>query len=86
VAHTSVLNWVRQVSKRLPDAYDPHEIPQVGEFDELETFVGRKRNTIWIWTVVDHFRPGILGWTIGDHSAEAFKPFWQTAAFWQCFF
>ncbi len=86
IAHTSVINWVRQVGERLPHVYLPDVTPQVGELDELETFVGRKRNKVWIWTVVDHFRPGILGWIVGDHSAETFKPLWQTVAFWHCFF
>ena len=67
-------------------SYDPEEIPRVGELDELETFVGRKRNKVWIWTVVDHFQPGILGWAVGDHSAETFRPLWSAIACWQCFF
>lgn len=43
VHHTTVITWVRQVGERLPDAYDPETIPQVGELDELETFVGSKK-------------------------------------------
>ena len=86
VAHTTVITWIEQVGTCLPDTYDPDEIPQVGELDELETFVGRKRHKVWIWTVVDHFRPGILGWVVGDHSAETFEPLWQAIACWQCFF
>ena len=86
IAHTSVINWVKQVGGCLPDAYEPAEIPQVGELDELETFVGRKRDKVWIWTVVDHFRPGIVGWVIGNHSAETFRGLWQAIAWWHCFF
>ena len=86
VAHTTVIDWLAQVGACLPDAYDPEEIPQVGELDELETFVGRKRDKVWIWTVVDHFQPGILGWAVGDHSAETFRPLWQAITCWQCFF
>jgi insertion element IS1 protein InsB len=86
VAHTTVMNWLAQVAETLPDTYDPDEIPQVGELDELETFVGRKQNKIWIWTVVDHFRPGLLGWVVGDHSAATFRPLWQAVFFWNCFF
>ncbi len=40
--HTTVINWVKQVGQHLPDAYDPETVPQVGELDELETFVGAK--------------------------------------------
>jgi hypothetical protein len=31
------------VGKLLPDYYDPETIPNVGELDELETFVGSKK-------------------------------------------
>jgi hypothetical protein len=40
---TTVIYWVKQVGEHLPDAYDPEAIPQVGELDELETFVGSKK-------------------------------------------
>lgn len=86
VAHTTVIGWVKQVGERLPDAYESDAIPDVGELDELETFVGQKHNKVWIWTAVDHFLPGILAWVIGDHSAETFKPLWQAIAWWNCYF
>jgi hypothetical protein len=68
---------VKAVGKLLPEAYNPETIPEVGELDELETFVGSKKNKIWLWTAVDHFKPGILGWVLGDHSAETFRPLWK---------
>ena len=43
VHHTTVIDWVEQVGQNLPDAYEPETIPQVGELDELETFVGSKK-------------------------------------------
>ena len=43
VHHTTVIDWVRQVGQNLPDAYAPETIPEVGELDELETFVGSKK-------------------------------------------
>lgn len=43
VHHTTVIYWVRQVGEHLPDAYEPEAVPQVGELDELETFVGSKK-------------------------------------------
>ncbi len=43
VHHTTVINWVKQVGKNLPDAYNPEAVPEVGELDELETFVGQKK-------------------------------------------
>ncbi len=43
VHHTTIITWVREVGKLLPNAYDPETIPEVGELDELETFVGSKK-------------------------------------------
>jgi len=43
VHHTTVISWVKQVGEHLPDGYEPKSIPQVGELDELETFVGAKK-------------------------------------------
>ena len=42
--HTTVMNWIKQVGKLLPDVYDPEVIPEVGELDELQTYV-KKRQT-----------------------------------------
>jgi len=43
VHHTTVITWVRQVGEQLPDVYEPETTPQVGELDELETFVKAKK-------------------------------------------
>jgi insertion element IS1 protein InsB len=48
IAHTMILNWIDQAGERLPDSYDLKEMPQVRELDELETYVGKKQNKIWI--------------------------------------
>ena len=86
VHHTTVIIWVKEVGKLLPDAYEPETIPEVGELDELETFGRSEKNKIWLWTAVDHFQPGILGWVLGDHSAETFEPLWELVGKWQCYF
>ncbi len=86
VHHTTIINWVKQVGEKLPDAPPIDKIPSVGELDELETFVGSKKTTQWLWTALDHFCKGILAWVIGDHSAETFKPLWDIVCLWQCYF
>lgn len=57
VHHTTIITWVKQLGQNLPDAprnaplgsipvdtFAPiEEISQVGELDELETFVGSKK-------------------------------------------
>ena len=45
-----------------------------------------KKNKIGLWTAVDHFKPRILGWVLGDHSAETFEPLWRIVGQWQCYF
>ena len=86
VHHTTVINWVKQVAERLPDSYTSEEIPEVGELDERQTFVGSKKNKIWIWTVVNHFKPSLLEWVVGDHSAKTFEPLWAVVSLWNYFF
>ena len=43
VHNTTVMAWVQEVAQLLPNAYAPETMPQVGELDELETFVGQKK-------------------------------------------
>ena len=43
VHHTTVIYWLKQIGKQLPDAPPINEIPEVGELDELETFVRSKK-------------------------------------------
>lgn len=50
------------------------------------SFATVEKNKIWIWTAVNHFRAGIQAWVVGDHSAETFKPLWQTVCYWHCYF
>ena len=52
----------------LPDTPPEEEIPEITEVDKLQTFVGSKKNKVWIWTVVNHWRPGILLWTVSDRA------------------
>jgi IS1 family transposase len=51
---------------------DVEEIPEITEIDELQTFIGNKKNKVWVWTVVNHWQPGILLWTVGDHAVPRF--------------
>src|SRR4028119_1965527 len=46
IAHTTVLNWVKQVGQQLPDAPSAEAIPQIAQLDELQTFVGKKTQIV----------------------------------------
>jgi transposase-like protein len=41
INHNSVINWVRQAAAAIPD--ENYEIPETAQLDELETFVGQKK-------------------------------------------
>ena len=85
-------DWLGQTQKLEPvtvrelDVYDPEVMPEVGELDELQTYV-KKTHKIWLWTAVDHFRSGILGWVLGDPSSdETFESLWDRVSAWKCYF
>ena len=93
IDHTTVMHWVREAGNQLRDAPETEDIPEVSDLDELQTFVGSKRNKLWIWTAVNHQQAGILAWVLGDafggqslRSAETFKSLWSIVKCWQCFF
>lgn len=46
VHHTTGIILVRQVGEQLPDAYELETTPPVRELDELETFVGSKKQSL----------------------------------------
>jgi len=43
VHHTTIIYWVKKLGQQLPDALEASDIPEIGELDELETFVGSKK-------------------------------------------
>jgi hypothetical protein len=46
VHHTTIIYWVKQLGEKLPDVPNEDTILEVGELDELETFVGSKKTKI----------------------------------------
>jgi transposase-like protein len=52
VNHNTVIRWVKQVGNQLPDNSSDNKIPQVAQLDELQTFVGKKKQDLG----VDSFR------------------------------
>ena len=85
IHHTTVINWIKEAGIKLPDDPQDNEIPEITEIDELQTFVGCKKNKFWIWTVVNHWNQGILLWTVGDRSHQTFEKIWQIIKCWGSF-
>lgn len=46
VNHNPVINWVKQAANNLPNAPAREEIPEIAQLDELETFVGKKKQNL----------------------------------------
>ena len=43
VHHTTIITWIKEVGELIPNANAPDTVPEVGELDELETFIGKKK-------------------------------------------
>ncbi len=101
IHHTTIMNWIEEAGMELPDTPEEGEIPEITEIDgegrwgfpslsnrhvdELQTFIGKKKNKVWIWTMVNHWQPGILLWTVGVRSSETFKHLWSLIKCWHSF-
>lgn len=46
----------------------------------------KKQNLVLDGPGVNHFKPVILGWRVGNHSAKTFEPLWAIVSLWNCFF
>ncbi|MBV8887612.1 MAG: IS1 family transposase [Chroococcidiopsidaceae cyanobacterium CP_BM_RX_35] len=75
------MNWVKESAQELPE--DEKDHPVVAELDELQTYVGRKTDKIWLWTAINHHAPGILAIEIGDCSGQTFAKLWQRIRTWE---
>jgi insertion element IS1 protein InsB len=71
VHYTTILNWVKETAEELPEDEEDH--PVLAELDELQTYIGRKSNKIWLWTAINHHAPGILAIEVGDWSGDTFE-------------
>ena len=86
ISHNAVIDWVKETGAKLPETEEIENIPEVGELDELQTFVGSKENKIWVWTAVNHFAEEILALAIADRSSETFAVLWAMIRSWSCYF
>ncbi len=61
---------------------DEEGSPSVAELDEIQTYVGRRSDKVWIWTAINHYLPGILAIEIGDRSGQTFARLWKRIKRW----
>ncbi len=86
VNHNTVIRWVKEAANQFYEANNQDPPPEVVQLDEIQTFIGKKTNKIWIWTSVNKFEPNILAYTIGDRSAKTFEKLWTEIKEWNCYF
>ena len=80
IHHTTIMNWVSESGEELPE--DESEEPELAELDELQTYIGRKTEKVWIWTAIDRHAPGILAMEIGARSGGTFEKLWRRIKAW----
>jgi insertion element IS1 protein InsB len=61
------------------------ECIQAGMRGAFRTFVANKKNKVWLWTIVNHWKSGIILWTVGDRSHTSFHPLWLMIKCWHSF-
>jgi len=74
--HTTIIDWVREAEAQLTEDEEAG-LPEVAELDKLQTFVGSKKNKVWLWTALNHYQSGILAITVGDRSGKTFSKLWE---------
>ena len=80
VARQSVSRWIVEHVKGLPKVKDtvlPAEPDDVLEFDEAWSFVLKKINKRWLWTVMCRRTRQIIAFVIGDRSEITCRRLWS---------
>ncbi len=81
IHHTTIINWVRESGSELPLDREKNS-PIFAELDELQTYIGKRKNKVWVWTAINHYVPGILAIQIGDRSGKTFEKLWKRIKTW----
>jgi len=80
VARQSVSKWIIEHVKDLPKLKDtllPAEPADVLEYDETWSFVLKKINKRWLWTVMCRRTRQIIAFVIGDRSEATCRRLWN---------
>ncbi len=83
IHHTTIIHWVKEVGIQvIEESEDGNESPNFAQLDELQTFVGKKSQKIWVWTALNSFKSGILDFRVGDRSGKTFQLLWSRVEKW----
>lgn len=79
LSRTTLLDWLKKISK-LPKIEETLKEPEVGdtvEADEIWSFVGNKKNKVWLWLALSRRTWQIIAFFIGDRTAKSCKKLWK---------
>jgi len=80
VARQTVLQWLKDWVRRLPDLKDtllPPQADDVLELDELWSFVFKKDAKRWLWIALCRRTRQIVAFVIGDRSEKTCRRLWN---------
>jgi insertion element IS1 protein InsB len=71
---------VKKKISKLPKIEETLKEPEVGdtvEADEIWSFVGNKKNKVWLWLALCRRTRQIIAFFIGDRTAKSCKKLWE---------
>ena len=80
ISRTKLSQWIREHVQELPDLKEtllPFHAEDVLELDEAWSFVLRKANKRWLWTVMCRRTRQIVAFVIGDRSEKSCRRLWK---------
>ena len=80
VARQTVLRWLKELVRRMPDLKDtllPPQADDVLELDELWSFVFKKDAKRWLWIALCRRTRQIVAFVIGDRSEKTCRRLWN---------
>jgi len=80
VGRQTVMGWLAEHVAQLPTLREsllPAQAEDVLEVDELWSFVARRRNKRWVWTVLCRRTRQIVAWVVGDHGETTCQRLWN---------
>ena len=80
ISRVKLAVWIREHVQEMPDLQDtllPFQPSDVLELDEMWSFVLKKINKRWLWTVMCRRTRQILVFVIGDRSEKTCRRLWK---------
>ncbi len=80
VSRNTLRAWIIEHFKSLPSLAEtlvPAQPDDVLEWDEVWSFVGKKQEQVWLWTVLCRRTRQIVAYALGDHSAATCQRLWE---------